>query len=575
MANYRADLQDIYFNLFELFNVQEQTELEVADLKAIIEEFNKFVEKEVWPTRLDSDVIGAKLIDGDVKVPDCFKGPQKAFYENGWFALGYPEEIGGMPAPEAVKLACTSLFNGANVAFSMYYGLSMGAMNVILQVGSQEQKDFYVPKMMSGEWGGTMCLTEPGAGSDVGAAKSTAESLGDGKYKIKGNKIFISSGDNDLYENIIHLVLARTPGAPEGTKGLSLFIVPKYKVNSDGTLGELNDVTCPNIEEKMGLHGSATCSLNFGDSGNCEGYLIGNEMEGIKNMFIMMNEARLLCGVQGESQANMVYELTEQYVRERSQFGATIDQLPDVKRQMLRMRSFARAMRSLNIYTANLFDEFHKNKDPKVEAEIALLTPICKSWCSDEGFNVSVDAIQVHGGYGYCSEYGVEQFARDAKIATIYEGTNGIQAIDFLTRKVLKDQGEALHRFGGKIAKTLESLDHKEWEAEVASVLKSLEGAGKLAGHLGEKAQKKQIQSVLAACTPYLNYCGNLVCAWLLLKGAILAKAEFDSASDDRKRYLQSKIDDFRAFCRLGLSRNDGLWREVMGYEADVSSMDV
>ena len=218
-----------------------------------------------------------------------------------------------------------------------------------------------------------MCLTEPGAGSDVGAAKTTAEPLGEGKYKIRGNKIFISSGDNDLYDNIIHLVLARTPGAPEGIKGLSLFIVPKYKVNDDGSLGELNDVSCPNIEEKMGLHGSSTCSLNFGDAGTCEGFLIGKELEGIKNMFIMMNEARLLCGVQGESQANMVYELTEQYVRERSQFGTTIDQLPDIKRQMLRMRSFSRAMRSLNIYTADLFDKHHQTKDPEVEAKSRFL----------------------------------------------------------------------------------------------------------------------------------------------------------------------------------------------------------
>lgn len=264
---------------------------------------------------------------------------------------------------------------GANVSWSMYYGLTQGAMNVILKVGSQEQKDLYVPKMMEGSWGGTMCLTEAGAGSDVGNAKTTAKPLDNGQYAISGTKIFISSGESDLYENNIHLVLARTPGSPEGTKGLSLFIVPRFKINEDGSNGESNNVRCTKLEEKMGLHGQATCELTFGQDGECVGELIGKEHEGIVNMFIMMNEARLLCGLQGESQANLVYMLTEQYAKERSQFGTEIINLPDVKRMLLKMRSTARGLRALCLYTGNLFDKAEKG-DEQAEKEIALFTPI-------------------------------------------------------------------------------------------------------------------------------------------------------------------------------------------------------
>ena len=465
MAKYRADLQDIYFNLFDLFKVQEHGDMTEQDAREIIDSLNKFVENEVYPSRQEADHIGVKLVDKQVKVPDCFKSAQKQFYANGWYALGYPEEIGGMPAPHAVALACTSLTVGANVAFSMYYGLSKGAQNVILAIGDEAQKNLYVPPMMEGRWGGTMCLTEANAGSDVGASKTTANKQADGSYLIKGTKIFISSGDNDLYENIIHLVLARTPGSPEGTKGLSLFIVPKYRINSDGSNGVSNDVICSKIEEKMGLHASSTCVMNFGESNKCQGFLIGKELEGMANMFIMMNEARLLCGLQGESQANLVYELTHQYASERSQFGLEIKNHPDVKRTLLRMRAMSRGLRMLNFYTATLFERLEKG-EKEIESLIALLTPVCKSYASDEGFNVSVDAIQLHGGYGFCSEYGIEQFARDIKIATIYEGTNGIQAIDFVMRKILKDQGQTFMGLGKLIQTDLMNPAAQDWKEE-------------------------------------------------------------------------------------------------------------
>ena len=339
MAGFKTDLKDLEFTLFEWLKIQDHTpDYGENDLKDIINQYDKFIGAEIFPTREKGDIEGVQLKDGQVKVPECFHKANQQFYENGWFALGYPEEIGGMPVPQALNVACTSIANGANVAWTMYYGLSRAAMNVIYEVGSQEQKDKYIPKMMEGAWGGTMCLTESGAGSDVGASKSTAEPVGDGTYKIKGVKIFISSGDNDLYENIVHLVLARTPGSADGTKGLSLFIVPKNKINADGSTGEFNNVRCTKIEEKMGLHGQATCELTFGQEGECIGEMIGNEHEGIMNMFIMMNEARLLCGMQGESQANLAYMMTEQYARERVQFGTEINKLHDVKRMMMKMR---------------------------------------------------------------------------------------------------------------------------------------------------------------------------------------------------------------------------------------------
>ncbi len=574
MAKYRADLQDIYFNLFDLFKVQEHGDMTEQDAREIIDSLNKFVENEVYPSRQEADHIGVKLVDKQVKVPECFKSPQKQFYENGWYALGYPEEIGGMPAPHAVSLACTSLVVGANVAFSMYYGLSKGAQNVILAIGDEAQKNLYVPPMMEGRWGGTMCLTEANAGSDVGAAKATANKQADGSYLIKGTKIFISSGDNDLYENIIHLVLARTPGAPDGTKGLSLFIVPKYRINSDGSNGANNDVVCSKIEEKMGLHASSTCVMNFGENNQCQGFLIGKELEGMANMFIMMNEARLLCGLQGESQANLVYELTHQYASERSQFGIEIKNHPDVKRTLLRMRAMSRGLRMLNFYTATLFERLEKG-EKEIESLIALLTPVCKSYASDEGFNVSVDAIQLHGGYGFCSEYGIEQFARDIKIATIYEGTNGIQAIDFVMRKILKDQSQTFMGLGKLIQADLMNPVAQEWKEEQALLATSLQKAQEILGAYGEMAKKKDFDRILTSTTDFLSFSGNLIVAWLHLKSAIAAKGAIASASGEEKKFLQSKIEDYHVFCRLFVVKNLGLAKSILGFQSSLQDIDV
>lgn len=570
MAVFRTDLRDIYFNLFNVLKIDESSGVSPSDMKDIISECNKFIEKEVFPTRIIGDHEGVTLRDGKVITPEAFKAPLKKYYENGWHGIGYPEEIGGMPVPHTVSLVCQSIMNGSNVSFSMYPGLSRGAMDVILKVGSQEQVETYVPKMMSGEWGGTMCLTESGAGSDVGAVATMATPISAQSFKIKGVKIFISSGDNDLYENIIHLVLARTPGAPQGTKGLSLFIVPKLRLD-----GKDNDVRCTKIEEKMGIHAQATCELTFGAKGECEGYLIGKEFDGMANMFIMMNEARLLCGVQGESQGNLVYMLTEQYAKERVQFGKELVSHPDVKRMLFKMRAQARAMRALILYTGNLFDESHRG-NVSVEDEIAFLTPICKSYCSDEGFQLAIDAIQVHGGYGFCSEYGIEQFARDLKISTIYEGTNGIQAMDFTMRKVLKDQAKTFRAVGEKIQKTMQLKAASEFPEELALMGKNLEKAQEILNHFGELAKKNNYDGILFHSVSFLNFSANLICSWLLLKSACVAVDLLGtSTGDEEKEYFLSKKVDFRFFVQHQLTKNSGLAQSILNFKADLSQLNV
>lgn len=569
MAQFKTDLRDIYFNLFNVLKIQNHTGYVENDMKDVIGECNKFIGNEVYPSRTLGDQEGVHLKDGIVTIPPSFHAPMKKYYENGWYGIGYAEEIGGMPTPHAVSLVCQSIMNGANVSFAMYPGLTRGAMDVILKVGSKDQQDAIVPRMMTGEWGGTMCLTEPGAGSDVGAATSTATPMGDGKFKIKGVKIFISSGDNDLYKNIVHLVLARTPGAPAGTKGLSLFIVTKFRED-----GSANDVRCTKVEEKMGIHGQATCEITFGANGNCEGVLIGKEFDGMTNMFIMMNEARLLCGVQGESQANLSYMLTEQYAKERVQFGKEIAQHPDVKRTLLKMRSMSRALRALTLYTADLFDRVHA--DPSLQDEIAFLTPICKAYCSDEGFNVAIDAIQIHGGYGFCSEYGVEQFARDMKIATIYEGTNGIQAIDFTMRKVLKDNAKTFMKVGAKMQKTMSRPEAKIFSEELALMAKNLEKAQKIVERFGIEAKANKMEAVLFHATAFLSFSGNIVASWLLLEGACEASLALATATNDEdKAYYQSKVLDFRFFVQQQLVKNVGLSHSMLGFAEDLSQLNL
>ena len=574
MAAYKTDQRDILFNLNDVLNVSNHEEygFDESSVKEILIECDKFVANEIYPTRISSDEEGVKMTPEGVKVPESFKKPNKAYYDMGWYALGVSEEIGGTPVPEALAASCRSIAMGANVALSMYPGLTKGAMSVMEKVGDDYIKNTFIPKIMSGDWGGTMCLTESGAGSDVGNLKSTAKPIDgkDGWYKIKGTKIFISSGESDLYENNIHLVLARTPDGEKGTKGISLFVVPRFKVKEDGSIGDSNDVTCPSFEHKMGIHASATCVLNFGDNDNCEGYMIGKEFEGMQNMFIMMNEARLDCGMQGESQANLAYELTKQYVSERVQFRAPIINHPDVKKMMLKMRAMSRGMRSLILYTSNLFDK--AKADSKYHDYIGLLTPICKSFCSEQGFNVAVDAVQAHGGYGFCTEYGIEQFVRDTKIATIYEGTNGIQAIDFVTRKILKDKGVALRAISEEIFKSANNLDD-DFTFERGVFSRATAASQEAMGFIAKKAMNKEMSFVLQSCKDFLDLSSHIVIAWRLMESAMIAKKKLADASGDEKEYLESKIVDFKIYCSQYLVQAVALSKSITSVEDDMSKL--
>ncbi len=575
MGYYKADIRDIEFNLIELLKVQEHTKYGFGeqDVKGIVAEYSKFVENEIFPTREPSDHEGVKHVKGKVLVPESLKSLQKNFYENGWFALGMPEEIGGTPVPEALYVACMSLATGANVAWMMYPGLTRAALNVINLKGNPFMKTNIVPKMMSGEWGGTMCLTEAGAGSDVGALRTTAKPIGNGMYSISGTKIFISSGESDLYENNMHLVLARTPGAPEGSKGISLFVVPRFKINDQGINAGSNNVVCSKIEHKMGIHASATCEMQFGIDGQSEGWLIGEELDGMATMFIMMNEARLYCGIQGESQGNLAYQMAEKYTKERSQFGKEIINHPDVRRNLLKMRAISRGMRALCLHTADLFNKVED--DQKVEGIIGLLTPICKAYCSEQGFLVSSTALQAHGGYGYCSEYGVEQFVRDTQIAMIYEGTNGIQAIDFVMRKILKDGGKSLGLLTQDIVASVQALDETKFKKEKDLFNKVLLSAQTVMQQLTTYGKSNQYNLILQNCSDFLHFASQMVVAWKLLQSAVLADQKIQTSTGDEKKYYESKVVDFKVYCAHYLTHNLSIARTVTDFTEDVTALEI
>jgi len=575
MPYYKADLRDIEFNLTELLKVQnwKQFGLEEQDIKGILSEYNKFVENEIFPTREKSDQEGVKHINGKVKVPEILHSVNKNFYANGWFALGLPQEIEGTPVPEALYVGCVSLATGANCAWYMYPGLTRGALNVLNLKGNEFMKSVIVPKIMKGDWGGTMCLTEPGAGSDVGALKTSAKPLGNGKYAIQGTKIFISSGESDLYENNIHLVLAKTPGAAEGTKGISLFVVPRFKIKDDGSLDGSNNVVCSKIEHKMGIHASATCEMQFGTDGVTEGWLIGDEFEGMATMFIMMNEARLYCALQGESQANLAYEMAAKYTKERVQFGKEIIHHPDVKRNLLRMRALTRGLRALCLYTGDLFNKAHE--DHKYEGYIGLMTPICKSYCTEQGFQVAVDALQAHGGYGYCTEYGVEQFVRDIKIATIYEGTNGIQAIDFVMRKILKDGGKSLTSLTQEIIASVQALDENIFKAEKDLFLKVLSSAQTVMQQITTYAKNNQYNLILQNCTDFLQYVAQIVVGWRLLESAVVASRKIENANRDDQVFYKTKVTDFKIYCAHYLIHNLSIAKTMTDFSQDMTALEI
>src|ERR1700747_2465933 len=472
MPIYKAPVEDVTFLFNDVFQIDLYDKLPgfsdaSSDVReAILGEAAKLSEEVLQPLNRIGDLEGCKRNDdSSVTTPKGFKEAFRQVAEGGWLGLSAPTEYGGQGLPVTLSQAVNEFQISANMAFSMYGGLTMGATAALIVHGTPEQKKTYVPKMVAGEWTGPMNLTEPHWGTDLGMLRTKAGRQADGSFKITGTKIFISAGEHDLSENIVHLVLARIEGAPSGIKGVSLFVVPKVLVNADGSLGARNGVSCGSIEHKMGIHGNSTCVMNYD---NAAGWLIGEENKGMQGMFVMMNEARLGVAVQGLAQSEVAYQNAAAYARDRLQgrslSGAKAPDKPadpiivhpDVRRSLLTIRAFNEAARAMVVWTALKSDVAHRSSDPKDRQEaddhMGLMTPVMKGFLTDTGFSNAVSAQQIYGGHGYIAEHGMEQFVRDARIAMIYEGANGIQALDLVGRKLPRDGGRALQAFLAEVS---------------------------------------------------------------------------------------------------------------------------
>ncbi|NOY69033.1 MAG: acyl-CoA dehydrogenase [Deltaproteobacteria bacterium] len=545
MAQQIADRRDIDFVLHEQMKVADLAKNDkFADftkktVDMIVSEARNLAIKEILPTFKESDE-GCVFDNGAVKVPESFHRVFKLYREGEWLAMIDEPEWGGQGMPKTVSLAADEYFYGANSAFMLYHGLTHGAANLVSILGDDTQKRLYLKKLLSGEWSGTMLLTEPEAGSDVGALTTKAVKNPDGTYSITGTKIFISGGEHDMVDNIIHPVLARIEGAPAGTKGISLFLVPKNRVNDDGTLGECNDVVCTGIEEKMGLHGNCTCTLTLGSRDNCIGTLIGPENKGMRAMFLMMNEARQLVGLQGFAVASAAYINALNYARERVQGNdimagknpdagpVPIVRHPDVRRQLLTMKAYVEGMRSL-IYYGGLMHDMEglaqtEEEKAKYADRTAILTPIIKGYITDKALEVTSHGVQIFGGYGFTKEYPAEQLMRDCRIFMIYEGTNGIQAMDLLGRKLGMKKGKPFIEYLEEMRKTVINARGvaglENMSARVETAINSL---GQAAAHLGKTAASGKVREAYAYAHPLLEVTGDVTMAWMLLWRACLA----------------------------------------------------
>lgn len=566
MAQILADRRDIDFVLHEQLNVEELAKHErFADFKRkaidlLITEARNLAIKEILPTQADGEKVGLDFTDGKVTTPDSFKKAWKALCDGEWMAVTEDPEWGGQNMPRSVARGASEWLMSASFAFMMYAGLSHGAGKLIETFGTDKLKKLFLKKLFSGEWTGTMLLTEPEAGSDVGALTTSAKDNGDGTWSITGNKIFISSGEHDLASNIIHPVLARVEGAPAGTAGISLFVVPKYWVNDDGSLGEPNDVVCTGLEEKMGIHGNATASLALGSKGKCRGYLLGEVNKGMREMFLMMNDARLMVGDQALSCATASYLYAVNYARTRIQGrhlmqmmdksapSVPIIQHPDVRRMLLLMKLYVEALRSLSYYISHCFDRIAIAEDADEKARlqgiIDFLIPIQKAYTSERAFDVCSLGVQVYGGYGYCSEYPVEQLLRDCRITSIYEGTNGIQAMDLLARKLGQNGGRPIIDLGEEIRAAVAKAQEVERTAEMAekfeqAILKLEE----IARHMGMTAMYGELMTAAAHAHPFLEVCGDVVTGWMLLwRARIAAEALAKGAKDKDVPFYEGQI---------------------------------
>ncbi|WP_299784775.1 acyl-CoA dehydrogenase C-terminal domain-containing protein [uncultured Marivita sp.] len=549
MPSYIAPLKDMQFILHDVLNASEQDipgydELDRDFTGAVIEEAGKLASEVLMPLNSVGDTEGCVLENGVVRTPTGFKEAFEQMKEGGWTALDCDPEYGGQGLPYLMHTAAQEPFVSANMAFNMYQGLTHGAYSAIYFHGSDEQKQTYLPKMTTCEWTGTMNLTEPHCGTDLGLMRTKAVPQEDGSYKITGQKIFISAGDHDMAENIIHLVLAKIPDGPEGIKGVSLFIVPKFLVKEDGSLGDRNGVTCGKLEEKMGIHGNATCVMNYDEA---TGYLVGEAHKGMRAMFTMMNEARLGVGLQGYAQAEVAYQNAVAYANDRLQgrdvTGAKAPEKsadpiivhPDIRRNLMDQKSFTEGARAFTYWGAYLIDRAHKNSDKDADGLISLLTPIIKGFQTDKGFEMAVNAQQVYGGHGYIEEWGMSQFARDARIAMIYEGANGIQALDLVGRKLAQDGGKHVMAFFDMI-KTFASENKGQDEAFDRDFLEPLKAASKdlqAAAMYFMQNGVKNPNNALAGSYDFMHMFGHVCLGYMWARmGLAASKALKDGASD-------------------------------------------
>jgi len=588
MSEYSAPLDDIRFvleNVVDLPALSKFPAYEHVDadsIHSILEENARFMEQLVAPLNHSGDVQHSRWDAGTVVTPDGFRDAYQQYVAAGWGGVPFPADYDGGGFPWLVGIAMQEIMQEANLAFSMCPLLTQGAIDLLLHHSSEDQKEKYLRKMVSGEWTGTMNLTEPQAGSDVGAITTKAVPAGDGSWRITGQKIFITFGEHDMAEQIIHLVLARVPDAPPGTKGISCFIVPKFLVDDDGNLGERNTLQCVSIESKMGINASPTCVMAYEDA---VGYLIGEPNSGMRYMFTMMNNARLSVGLQGLALGERAYQRAVAYAQERRQGRAPgapageqslIVDLPDVRRMLLTMRAINEAMRALVYLNAECLDHAAQNPDPEVRQqrqELAdLLTPITKGWGTDLGVEVTSLAIQVFGGMGYIEETGVAQYYRDARIAPIYEGTNGIQAMDLVGRKLPM-------RAGGVVTDFLATVEATAAEVTAAGDALAPIGDRLAAGHKVLKEATEWLMAngladptnALAGATPYLRMSGTVVGGWLLARSALAAQRRLDAgASGAEQSLLQQKIVTARFYCDQILPTADGLLAAVTAGPQDL-----
>ncbi len=593
MPTYRAPIKDMNFILHDVLNIQQYNTLPGYNeaspdiVAAILEEAGKFVENELQPLNHSGDQEGCtRHEDGSVTTPKGFKEAYAKFIEGGWTGLSSPVEYGGQGMPHVLGMCLEELLLGANHAFAMYPGLSMGAMSAIRLEGTDTQKDKYLPPMIEGRWTGTMNLTEAHCGTDLGLMKTKATPQADGSYSVKGQKIFISAGEHDLTENIVHLVLAKTPDGPDNIKGVSLFIVPKFNVNEDGSLGKRNGVTCGSIEEKMGIHGNSTCVLNYDGA---QGYLLGEINKGMRAMFIMMNAARIGVGIQGLAHSEVSYQNAVDYAKDRLQMRSLtgpknpdgpadpIIVHPDVRRMLLNSRSFNEAARTLMLECALDVDMLHiaetLEERQAADDRVSLLTPVLKGVFTDRGYENATNAQQVYGGHGYIQEWGMDQFVRDVRIAQIYEGTNGVQALDLVGRKLGANGGRAMQAYMTEIATYLKANADNDVLADYLPALntgfKDLQAATMWLMQNG----LNNPDNAGAGSVAYMHLLGHVALGYTWCKIALAAQEKLDAGDSDID-YLQNKITIGRYYMRRRMIETAALRAEVEAGAEDVMALD-